>query len=96
MSDLWITTEDNPINPFEDFDEWDRWDQQAGYATCGAIARLIAVHNGSIDDLLFDAQSEYAIRRLKELLPLTYRLVKPDDYDGNTLKPRNIEVENAY
>ena len=59
-----LTTVDNPFDPFTQFDEWFNWDAQAGYYTCGLLARfthtsrdlseedqLLAIES-AIDDIL--------------------------------------------
>lgn len=35
-----LTTIDNPYDPFTEFDEWNAYDIQAGYNTCGYVARI--------------------------------------------------------
>lgn len=35
-----LTTFDNPYDPFTQWDEWLAWDMNAGYNTCGLLARL--------------------------------------------------------
>ena len=40
MSDVFITTHDNPFDYFKQFDEWYNFDQQKGYGTLEYVARL--------------------------------------------------------
>lgn len=40
MARTMLTTIDNPYDPFTHWDEWYQWDEQAGYHTCGLLARL--------------------------------------------------------
>lgn len=42
-----LTTLDNPFDPFDKWDEWYAFDEQAGYHTCGLLARFTI----SSDDL---------------------------------------------
>ena len=41
--DFMITTKDNPFSPFYQWEEWNAFDMQAGYNTCGLMARLVDV-----------------------------------------------------
>jgi len=51
MSDVMLTTEDNPFDPFEEFEEWYQFDITKGYNTCGYIARVaITSPNTSLPD----------------------------------------------
>ena len=40
MTDVMLTTVDNPFNPFEQFDEWKTFDEQKGYFTCEYLGRI--------------------------------------------------------
>lgn len=40
MSNVLVTTVDNPFNPFTEFDEWYRFDRDHGYNTCEYLARI--------------------------------------------------------
>ena len=51
-----LTTTDNPFDPFTQWDEWYAFDTQAGYHTCGLLARF----TDSSDDLS-DAEESDAI-----------------------------------
>lgn len=51
-----LTTIDNPYDPFTEFDEWDAYDRQAGYNTCGYLARIVRT-----SDELSEADQEVAI-----------------------------------
>ena len=40
MTDVMLTTVDNPYDPFEEFSKWFTWDTTQGYNTSGLVARL--------------------------------------------------------
>lgn len=40
MTDVMLTTVDNPYDPFEEFSKWFVWDTTKGYNTSGLVARL--------------------------------------------------------
>ena len=40
MTDVMITTFDNPYDPFEDFNSWFAFDTEKGYYSCSKIARI--------------------------------------------------------
>lgn len=45
MSEVMLTTLDNPYNPFDNFDEWYAYDENKGYHTCSLLARIAWVSN---------------------------------------------------
>lgn len=68
MTDVILTTSDNPYNPFTHWDEWYTFDEGKKYCTCGLIARFS-------DDNYGDSESEQkdervqAVARVLELFP---------------------------
>jgi len=52
MSDVMLTTTDNPFDPFTEYDRWYAWDASAGYHTPEYLARIVR----SSDDLTEDLQ----------------------------------------
>lgn len=40
MSDIMLTTIDNPYNPFDQFEQWLSYDLAKGYDCCGLVDRL--------------------------------------------------------
>lgn len=40
MTELMVTTEDNPYDPFDEFDSWQRFDEENNYFTMNYIARI--------------------------------------------------------
>lgn len=61
MSDIMLTTVDNPWNPFTNFDEWDTWDREQGYYTSGLLARITRS-----SDELSDADQDLALKQAIE------------------------------
>lgn len=64
MSNIWITTTDNPFDFFTQFDDWFQFDESKGYHTCSYIARIAKVSN-ELSDL--DNENEIA-RAIDEIL----------------------------
>lgn len=60
MSEVMLTTEDNPYNPLTDFDDWYAYDTQHGYHTCSYLAR-IAMTSEDLTDEENDAEINRAI-----------------------------------
>ena len=56
MSNVMITTADNPYDPFTEFDKWYVFDSQKGYGTCSLLARI-----SDYSDELSPADQELAI-----------------------------------
>lgn len=58
MSDVMLTTIDNPYNPFTDFDDWYAYDTAMGYNTCGYLARIAAT-----SPVLSDTENQKELER---------------------------------
>lgn len=50
MSNIGITTVDNPFDPFTQFKEWYAYDIALGYNTCDHLARLTASSSDLSDE----------------------------------------------
>ena len=74
MSNVMLTTVDNPFNPFVQFDEWLMYDIQQGYNSCGLLARL-TVSSSELSEEDQEDDTDDAIRRILQMFPLLYRLV---------------------
>lgn len=79
MSQVMLTTIDNPFDPFTQFDEWYAYDESRGYHTCGLLARIAKSSNE-----LTLAEEEIIIRRaIDEIVRLNilgiYKKVSKDD-----------------
>ena len=53
MSQVMLTTLDNPYNPFTHWDEWYAWDIAHGYKTCQYLARI-----AKTSDILSDEEND--------------------------------------
>lgn len=62
MTEYMLTTIDNPFSPFTQYDDWYRYDEDAGYNTCGYLARIVgdttALSESEYDDAANDAMDE--------------------------------------
>lgn len=69
VTEVWITTKDNPYNPFTQYDEWEAWDIQKGYHTNSYVGRIAktSVALSEADQML---EIERAIDEILELNPL--------------------------
>ncbi len=60
--DYALTTLDNPYDPFEQDLQWFRWDVEAGYNTCGLLAKKACTSQYLTDEdnerLVLDAMHE--------------------------------------
>jgi hypothetical protein len=56
MSNVMLTTIDNPFNPFDNWDEWYAYDEAKGYCTSGLLARITLT-----SDELSDEDQQQAI-----------------------------------
>lgn len=66
MSEIMLTTIDNPYDPFENFDEWYVYDVSRGYNTCAYLARI-----AKCSDELSEADEALAINQaIDEILEL--------------------------
>lgn len=63
MTNVAITTEDNPYDPFTEWENWYFYDLMAGYNTCGRLAS-IAKTSDSFSDVENDEMVEYSIDEL--------------------------------
>ena len=50
MTNVLVTTVDNPFNPFTEFDEWYGFDRDHGYNTCEYLARIALTSDELSDD----------------------------------------------
>lgn len=68
MSEVLLTTKDNPYDPFSEFDEWYNFDTRKGYDTCGLIARL-AKTSEELPDSENSKEIEKAMNSIIEMDP---------------------------
>lgn len=75
MTDVMLTTIDNPFDPFEEFPEWLSFDRNSGYHTTSLLAR-VAIYSDELSDADQDLAIETAIDEIiKEDAELIYRKV---------------------
>lgn len=58
MSNVMLSTIDNPYNPFKDFDKWYQYDLVHGYNSCGYLARI-----ANVSDALPESVNEVEVER---------------------------------
>jgi hypothetical protein len=58
VSDVMLTTVDNPYDPFDSFDDWYAWDERSGYCTSSMLGRIAMV-----SDELSEADLSLAIEQ---------------------------------
>ena len=66
MSNLCLTTTDNPWNPATQFREWLAWDNMKGYGTCEYLARVTFTSPDlpdSVNDRIIDESIEDIVNR---------------------------------
>ena len=66
MTDVMLTTIDNPFDPFTQWDDWKRFDEDMGYYTCNYLAR-IAITSDDASDADNDAAINIAIDEIVRL-----------------------------
>lgn len=71
MSNLWVTTEDNPFDPFTQMDRWINYDTAQGYFTCAKLARLSRYSTRNLSDGENSQAIEDACRDLLRNHPFT-------------------------
>ncbi len=50
MSEVYLTTFDNPYDPRSDFDHWYMFDELKGYCSCGLLARIANISDSMTDE----------------------------------------------
>ena len=78
MSNVMLTTIDNPFDPFTQYEDWYGYDVAKGYYTCNYLARIART-----SDALSDADQDLAIdQAIDEIVSLNvlgiYRKVSKD------------------
>ena len=66
MSDVMLTTIDNPFDPFDQFTSWLLFDKEKGYNSCERLARLVNLSD-NMSQKEIDEETERAIDKLIEL-----------------------------
>ena len=74
MSELMLTTIDNPYNPFTEFNEWFAFDVEQGYTSCGLLARF-TISSIELSEQDQEIDLNQGLRDVLRLFPLQYRLV---------------------
>lgn len=68
MTNILLTTIDNPFNPFEDWDAWYTWDESKGYHTLGLLDRICI----SSDELSQEDQEEDILEAMRIIVSENY------------------------
>ncbi len=53
-----VTTVDNPYDPFTHWDQWLLFDTNAGYNTCGRLAKVTFISDAMTSDELYETVEE--------------------------------------
>lgn len=69
MSQVRLTTIDNPFDPFTQFDAWYAYDNTKGYHTCEYLARVAKVAP-ELSEVVEEELTESAIDEIIQLNPL--------------------------
>lgn len=80
LSNVMLTTIDNPFSPFTQFDEWLAFDNEKGYDTCNYLARIAKTS----DELSYEDEQLEITRAINEIVAFNvlgiYKKVTADDY----------------
>ena len=60
MTNVMLTTIDNPFNPYTDFENWLNYDEEKGYKTLETVARVAKVSD-EMPDSLYEKEVERAV-----------------------------------
>ena len=78
MSNVMLTTIDNPFDPFTQYEDWYGYDVAKGYHTCDYLARITRTS----DDLSEDDEDQAIDQAIDEIVSLNvlgiYRKVSKD------------------
>lgn len=69
MTNVMLTTIDNPFNPYVDFVNWHNFDREKGYKTLETVARVAKVSDEMPDDM-YEKEVERAVDFLCRVNPL--------------------------
>jgi len=80
MSEVMLTTTDNPYDPFSQFEDWYNFDETQGYHTCSYLAR-IAKTSQNISEKDNDEEIDRAMDDIIRLdVTGKYKKTKPEDW----------------
>lgn len=85
MARYMLTTTDNPFDPLTQWDAWYNWDEQAGYQTCGLLARLI-IDADELSDADQHDEHDRAIDLILDINPTgNYKKIPiPENFDKDS------------
>lgn len=86
MSNVMLTTIDNPFNPFTEFNDWYNFDVTEQHFSSQLLARVARVSDG-LTDLQNDQEIERAIDIIVEMNPIYKKAVKGE----HTPRPVSID-----
>lgn len=75
ITELMVTTKDNPFNPFFEFNDWYNFDCEKGYFTCSYIDR-IANTNSNMSEEMQEKLNNEAMYEIVRINPELYKLVR--------------------
>lgn len=63
MTNVMLSTIDNPFNPFTQWDQWRRFDEDKKYYTCAYLARIAATSD-DLSEADYDQEIKNAIQEI--------------------------------
>ena len=76
MTNVAITTADNPYNPITDFRNWYNYDESKGYHTSSILARMVQLHSAMSEDDIAKAVEEAIDNMIKHNFTGNYKKVE--------------------
>ena len=97
MSDIAITSIDNPYDPFREWDLWLNHDLQKGKLSCCSMLASFAASSDNFDDEAEDLANELAINDIVNTYSaMGYIKVKNTPSGMEVVSPSELIYENIY
>ena len=100
MSEIALTTVDNPYSPFSQYDDWYNYDLEKGYDCCGYIDRMSLgrLDNKSLSD---DEENEIIEEIINDIVTtdptgLFIKVEKVNEKDENKKDDKDFKLSKLY